>query len=103
MADSASSWTLSMAVLGRHWLVNRKSASWQALALTLPAGSGRSQPTALGKFKRWSAAATRELAVQRPGSVAGPEHNPSMLAETPLVLRELFYLIEYTDAVTSTA
>ncbi|QHE89215.1 AAA family ATPase [Hydrogenophaga sp. BPS33] len=30
--------------------------------------------------------------------VADPEHNPSMLVETPSVLRDLFALIEHTDA-----
>jgi wobble nucleotide-excising tRNase len=30
--------------------------------------------------------------------IADPEHNPSMLAETPLVLSDLFSLIEHTDA-----
>jgi wobble nucleotide-excising tRNase len=30
--------------------------------------------------------------------IADPEHNPSMLAETPLVLRDLFALIEQSDS-----
>jgi hypothetical protein len=30
--------------------------------------------------------------------IADPEHNPAMLAETPSVLRDLFALIEHTDA-----
>lgn len=30
--------------------------------------------------------------------IADPEHNPSMLAETPSVLRDLFALIEHSDA-----
>ena len=29
--------------------------------------------------------------------IADPEHNPSMLAETPSVLRDLFALIEKSD------
>lgn len=31
--------------------------------------------------------------------IADPEHNPSMLAETPSVLRDLFALIEHSDAL----
>lgn len=38
------------------------------------------------------------LAFSHLDQIADPEHNPSMLAERPSVLREHFALIEHTDA-----